>query len=358
MVKVSVVIPVYNVEEYLRECLDTIVNQTLKDIEIICVNDGSTDKSLDILKEYADKDDRMTVLSQENCGHAVATNRGIDLAKGEYLFLMDSDDMLKLNALEDTYNIAQQKNVDFVLFRALNYNDKEDKTYKAENYSMNRLARKVGDNIFNYKDIGDLIFKITVTPWSKLYKRDFIEENHVRFPEGLVFDDNVFFWKALFSAERIYFYKEYLFMRRWYPTSSTTAGNQHFIDSIAIYNLVWDVFKEYDLFGKYKVTLYNNKMFLAYMRFSKIKEEFKEDYYNTMREDFMKIFNDKELYRDMMKNIEPKYKKMFELVLISDTSEEFILSKEYCQMKNSLSWNITKPLRKINTLTRKAKNKL
>lgn len=73
MVKVSVVIPVYNVEEYLRECLDTIVNQTLKDIEIICVNDGSTDKSLDILKEYADKDDRMTVLSQENCGHAVAT---------------------------------------------------------------------------------------------------------------------------------------------------------------------------------------------------------------------------------------------------------------------------------------------
>ena len=99
-------------------------------------------------------------------------------------------------------------------------------------------------------------------------------------------------------------------------------------------------------------------MFLAYMRFSKIKEEFKEDYYNTMREDFIKIFNNKELYMDMMKNIEPKYKKMFELVLISDTSEEFLLSKEYCQMNNSLSWTITKPLRKINTLTRKAKNKL
>ena len=95
MVKVSVIIPIYNVENYLEECLDSIVNQTLKDIEIICVNDGSTDNSLDIINKYAAKDDRITVIDQENGGHAVATNRGMDLAKGKYLYLMDSDDFVK-----------------------------------------------------------------------------------------------------------------------------------------------------------------------------------------------------------------------------------------------------------------------
>ena len=85
MVKVSVVIPIYNVEDFLGECLESIINQTMDDIEIICVNDGSKDRSLEILNEYAAKDERITVIDQENGGHAVATNRGMDLAKGKYL---------------------------------------------------------------------------------------------------------------------------------------------------------------------------------------------------------------------------------------------------------------------------------
>ena len=91
MVEISVVIPIYNVEDYLEECLDSIVNQTFTDLEIICVNDGSKDNSLEILNEYAKKDDRITVIDQENGGHAVATNVGMDQATGKYLFLMDSE---------------------------------------------------------------------------------------------------------------------------------------------------------------------------------------------------------------------------------------------------------------------------
>ena len=121
MVKVSVVIPVYNVEDFLEECLNSIVNQSLKDIEIICVNDGSKDKSLEILNSFAENDDRFTVIDQENQGHAVATNRGMELAKGEFLYLMDSDDILGLTALEETYEYAKLKNADFVIFQSLNY---------------------------------------------------------------------------------------------------------------------------------------------------------------------------------------------------------------------------------------------
>jgi glycosyltransferase involved in cell wall biosynthesis len=215
MVKVSVVIPVYNVEDFLGECLDSIVNQTLEDIEIICVNDGSPDNSLDILNEYASRDKRITVIDQENGGHAVATNRGIDMATGEYLFLMDSDDILDLKALELAYGRCIEKDVDFVIFQAINYYMDKDELIEEENYSMNALADYVGDSVFSYRDIRDYVFDITVTPWSKLYNRKFIEKNGIRFPEGLVFDDNVFFYDVLFAAERITFLRKHLFKRRW-----------------------------------------------------------------------------------------------------------------------------------------------
>ena len=104
MVKVSVIIPVYNVEQYLKECLDSVINQTLKDIEIICINDGSTDGSLKILEKYESLDDRIVVFSQENSGLSATRNKGMQLSSGEYVYFMDSDDYLELNALEELYN--------------------------------------------------------------------------------------------------------------------------------------------------------------------------------------------------------------------------------------------------------------
>ena len=95
--KVSVIIPVYNVEQYLRECLNSVIKQTLKEIEIICVDDGSTDNSLDILKEYAEKDHRITIITQKNLHAGVARNAGLSIAKGEYLSFLDSDDFFELN---------------------------------------------------------------------------------------------------------------------------------------------------------------------------------------------------------------------------------------------------------------------
>lgn len=337
MVKVSVIVPVYNVEDFLRECLDTIVNQTLKDIEIICVNDGSTDNSLDILYEYQEKDNRITVISQKNGGHAVATNVGMRKASGKYLFLMDSDDILELNALEDTYNLAEEKDVDFVIFKAINYDDVNDKYYETENYSMNKVYSKVKDNVFTYKDLGDLIFTMSVTPWSKLYRRDFIEKHEIIFPEGLIFEDNVFFWKALFNAKRICFYDEFLFKRRWYPFSSTVNGDLRFLSSIKVINLVWDVFWEFDLFEKHKVTLYQMKVFTYNMRLQKIKPEFKNDFFLAMKEDFISIVENKELYKDFMKNAPYKYRKIFEQVLISENTSEYnLIRNTYSnKMKNN-----------------------
>ena len=348
MVKVSVVIPVYNVEDYLVECLDSIVNQTLKDIEIICINDGSTDKSLDILNEYAKKDSRFKIFSQENGGHAVATNKGIEIAKGEYLYLMDSDDILKVQtALEDTYNLAEEKNVDFVLFQAINYYMDTNELVKKENYSMNKLADFVGDKVFNWEDIKDYIFTITVTPWSKLYNRKFIEECGAKFPEGLVFEDNVFFWEVLFSAKRIVFYREHLFVRRWHSSSFTISGGSQFIDSIEVLRLVWDVFKKFGTFEEFEDKLYHQRISVGYMRFNLIRYEFKNQYLLALKDSFEDIKNEKN-FNIMFENLSERDKAIFNFAVSSSTPEEFSSNMEdfdFRSIRRMSNRDLNKPIK-------------
>ena len=356
MVKVSVVIPIYNVENFLEECLESITNQTLRDIEIICINDGSTDKSLDILNSYASEDDRFKVFSQENQGHAVATNKGMELANGKYLYLMDSDDILKLTALEETYNYAEKKSADIVLFQSCNYSNSEDKYYKSKIYSMDDVADFIGDKVVNANDLGDLIFSIPVTPWSKLYNNDFIKRINVKFPKGLVFDDNVFFWDVLFYAKRIVFYRKYFFTRRWYSTSSTTSGDLRFIDSIKINNLVIKTFEKHNQIERYKKKLYNKKVKLGYSRYKNIKDEFKEEYFNALKDDFNNFDN-----INFIDLLSKRNKTIFKSCLNADTHKEFGLTiqnydlkvnnkklkKKYEQIISSNSWKLTKPLRMI-----------
>lgn len=333
MAEISVVVPVYNVENFLEECLDSIVNQTFKDIEIICINDGSTDKSLDILNQYAQNDNRFIVVSQENAGHAVATNRGIEIAKAKYLYLMDSDDVLELTALEETYNFCEERDLDFVIFQAMNYVVDEDRYYKSEIYSLDKLYKLVGDNIFDFKDLGEIIFDIPVTPWSKLYKTSFIKESGALFPEGLVFDDNVFFFEILFNAKRIAVFPKYLFTRRWYTYSSTTSGDKRFLDSIDINNLTIDLFKKYGVFNQYKKQLYDRKINLGNFRFVHLKDEFKDLYFEKLKKDFENIVS-RNLYEDYKDNLNERNSAIFDFVLESKTADEFKYKVLYFDTKN------------------------
>lgn len=328
MPKVSVVIPVYNVEDYLSECLDSILNQTLSDIEVICINDGSTDDSMKILEEYANKDDRMQVYSQENSGHAVATNKGMSYARGKYLFLMDSDDTLELTALEQTYNLAEEYGVDFVIFKARNYDESKQEFTEVLSYSMDELCEEVGDKVFTYEDIKDLVFTMSVTPWSKLYNRQFIEKHAIEFPEGLIFDDNIFFWEALFNSEKLIFLDEFLFKRRYYPTSSTNNGDLRFLDSLTITKLKWKTFKKYGQFDYHKTNLYNSKISTAYMRYVYIKNEYKEIFFKEMQKEFKKMLQDEEVYNDFMNELTENNENIFRQVLSVENSESFNLLRD------------------------------
>ena len=165
MIKVSVIIPVYNVEKFLRDCIESVINQTLSDIEIICINDGSPDNSIDILNEYASIDPRITVISQENRGLSVARNRGMRLAKGKYLYFIDSDDkLLDPDALEVLYTKAEEKNTDILIATSVYYSQLTGKYERRPVHTqVDKLAEEFGDRVFNYHDLDKYLFYIPVT---------------------------------------------------------------------------------------------------------------------------------------------------------------------------------------------------
>ncbi len=150
MPKVSVIIPVYNTEKYLRQCLDSVINQTLTDIEIICVNDGSTDNSTNILNEYANNDSRIIVLSQKNSGAAIARNNGINNAIGDYLYFIDSDDYVDTTFLEKMYSKSLKYNADICLCRRYNYDALRDRLEQMNDALITEL---LPSECFNVDDI-------------------------------------------------------------------------------------------------------------------------------------------------------------------------------------------------------------
>jgi len=184
MAKVSVIIPVYNVQKYLAKCLDSVINQTLKDIEIICVNDGSTDNSLEILKAYAEKDSRIKIISQENRGLSAARNAGTAAASGEYIGFVDSDDWISLDYYEKLYNMAQKTDSDIAVGEIKKV--KSFITKNITNFTKSMTAEKFEDKLL-LCDIPDKSFV-----FNKIYKLSKIREHNIKFKEGVTYEDIIY----------------------------------------------------------------------------------------------------------------------------------------------------------------------
>lgn len=201
-IKVSVIIPVYNVEKYLRQNLASIANQTLKEIEVICVDDGSTDSSFEIVKEYAEKDPRFIAVSQENGGAGAARNNGLRRARGKYLSFLDSDDFFDEKMLEEAYNKAEETKADFVVFQSDQYYE-ETKEFKDVSWTL-RYAELPPYQPFGRRSMTDNVFKVFVGwAWDKLYNREFVLNNNLWFQEQRTSNDMLFVFSAVAIAKRI-----------------------------------------------------------------------------------------------------------------------------------------------------------
>ena len=202
MAKVSVIIPVYNVEPYLKQCMDSVVGQTLKDIEIICVDDGSTDGSLDILKEYATEDSRIQIIEQKNAGAGAARNNGMRHATGKYLSFLDSDDFFEPRMLEKAYDLAEKDQADFVAYKSDQYHT-EKKQFVSADWVIheNEISPY---HPFNHRQMTGNVFKVFVGwAWDKLFLKEFVDKYHLTFQEQRTSNDLLFVFSAVVLAKKI-----------------------------------------------------------------------------------------------------------------------------------------------------------
>ena len=381
-IKISVIIPVYNVEKYLAECLDSVINQTFKKIEVICLDDGSTDNSLNILEEYSKKDDRIKISSHSNIGLGATRNRGMDYITGEYVYFLDSDDFIDLNAFEELYGCAKEKNLDLVMFQGINYDDELKEYYEDGYLNMDSL---IDNEVFTYRDIEDLMFSLSVNVGNKLFRRQFLLDINAQFSEGLTFEDTPIYYKVILSAKRMLFIKKHYYKRRRRKDSITASNNNKFFDIIQITDDVFDIFKESNHFDEFKRQLYNYKIQNIFIWFDRIAEEYKNEFFIKIKEHFKLIKDDTALYNEYLEHLNSINKSLFENILISETLNEFNLLMRENKLKqiinnkdkkikklqkqnkslkseiknlrkfkknvvNSKSWKLTKPFRKFSKL--------
>ena len=221
-VKVSVIVPVYNTRNYLNECLDSICRQTLKEIEIICINDGSTDGSDQIISDYAELDRRIVNVNQDNSGYGASVNRGIDRAKGKYIAIVESDDFIDQRMYQDLYSLAEErKDIDIIKSSYWEYYDTEDGRGRTKKPRV--AACKPPKEVFTVWEYPKVIFHHP-SIWSCLYRRDFLLSNHIRFVEakGGGWVDNPFMLEAFCTAKRITWNPEaYYYYRQTNPNASS-----------------------------------------------------------------------------------------------------------------------------------------
>lgn len=225
MPKVTILIPIYNAELYLKECLDSVVNQTLKDIEIICINDGSTDNSLKILKEYEQRDSRIKIISKPNSGYGHTMNVGLDNATGEYIGIVESDDFASPDMFNSLYNYAKTNNVDIVKSNYYAY-----ESTLGKNTFMEVLPKKYYGRVISPIENHE-VFRVRPSIWSAIYNFKMLKENDIRFTQtpGASYQDTAFNFKVWASAKRALLIKNaYLHYRIDNSDSSVKSSSKVF----------------------------------------------------------------------------------------------------------------------------------
>ena len=284
-IKISVLVPICNVEKYLAQCLHSLVSQTLSDIEIICINDGSKDNSLAIIKEFASKDERIVIIDKPNSGYGDSMNKGLEIAKGEYIGIVESDDFVESNMFEELYDLAKENDADVVKSNFNFYWENPKKVVKCSNIGTERESKDFATN-------RDKLFWGMPAIWSAIYKKSFLNEKNIKFltTPGAAYQDTSFNFKVACVAEKIILTPQaYLFYRQDNSNSSVKNAS---MEKVYCLHKEWDEAKRFlsernlDEFMNYYYTL----KFNGYMwNYSRISDDDKKLYFEELRNNFTSI---------------------------------------------------------------------
>lgn len=367
---ISVIIPVYNAEPFLEEAINSVLNQTFKDIELVCVNDGSPDNSLEMLNEFAKKDSRVKVINKENGGCGSARNKSLDNATGDYIYFFDPDDYILPNAFEKLYKNAIINDSDLVMFKIARFVDGQPVDYSKPGFEFEKIFKDANFNNFTFtsKDIKSHVLNSSFAPWTKLYKKEFLDSyDDFRFDLGVAFDDVPFHVKSMLRAKKISYIPEFFYHYRFNPNSvNNTSSNG--IDIFKICDLVEEFLKKESYYNEFENEF---KLFKITQIINYLISTDSEEYYQLAREEFSKIqlSDNFKINKNLLKQYNLVLKiKTFKEFKLNDYSikikslekENKKLNKELKKVKkqnkkliNSNSWKITKPIRSVRNKIRK-----
>jgi len=365
-IKVSVVVPVCNVEMYLRECLDSLLAQTLKEMEFICVDDGSRDSSPDILAEYADRDSRIKVITKPNAGYGHTMNKGIDAAQGEYIGILESDDIAPKDMYASLYAAAKKHDLDLIKSNFYRFETVDEQrvlthvplTVNASWYNRVVEPAKEPDSL-----------RLAMNTWTGIYRREFLMEKNIRHNEtpGASYQDNGFFFQTMCQAKRAMFMDRAFYLnRRDNPNSSVydkgkvyaMCGEMAFVKDFLKNSGLWDTFKDvyyFKLLSNYEFT-YNR---IAEVRRKEFLEHISAEFTEAEKDGSLDLdasYTESEAARVRIIIDAPQNYPTYGMMITLERQVRS-LESEIASLKSSLSYRVGRALtavpRKLKDLIRK-----
>ena len=290
MPKVSIIIPFNNVEPYIEQCLSSVVNQTLKDIEIFCIDDASTDSSKEIVKRFMANDERIKLIEiKEKSGQGFARNRAIEIATGEYIGFVDSDDWVEKDMFEHLYNAAKENDNDITICQAREYDDINEKYILTDYYSLTQLAR-MENRVFSPEDIKSELLDINVVLWNKIYKKTYLDEIGVKFPEGFIYEDLPFFFSTFLPAKRVQIVWKNLYIYRVNRKNSTMQQfNNKILDRLPMVSLTYEKMKQFSFLDDMKMQIQAWIINDLFHRYTLLKENYQKEFFFLMKKVFQSL---------------------------------------------------------------------
>ena len=283
--KVSIIIPFFNPGNLFIKCLSSAANQSLNDIEIICVNDGSTDESLNMLSKFSN-DARFKIIHQENSGVGLARNKAIDIAKGEFILFLDADDWIELDTCEKLYHHAKNLNSDIVLFDVI-WHYEDNRTKKISYFSKNEFKEDYNSFTFDCHYVKNKMIRgVLGVIWSKFYKTSLIKENKIKFPTHKIYNDIEFHFKTMLLAKSISYLPESLYN---YNFINQPSLQNSFRDTK--YELCWfdvmigirNFLNENNIMDDFKKEFFNFFLYYSSSKLDSINGEFKNLFYTRLK---------------------------------------------------------------------------